>query len=134
MTCQDAEFIDSTTPAGTTASPSSRRKDARAGGRLALRPPYPSRDIRIDNVTCDGSHGLTVGSEMSGGVEDVRFTNIRIYNSGPSVRIKSQCGRRSYVRNVLYENITADLVQNAVWIDMQYFSKATSCPVTRFHI
>ena len=47
---------------------------------------------------------------------------------GPSVRIKSQCGRRAYVKNVLYENITAHNVPNAVWIDMQYFSTATACP------
>jgi polygalacturonase len=39
---------------------------------------------------------------MSGGVDGVSFTNINIRNSGPSVRIKSQCGRRAYVRNVLY--------------------------------
>jgi hypothetical protein len=60
----------------------------------------------------------------------VRFTNIRIYNSGPSVRIKSQCGRQAWVRNILYENITGNNLANAVWIDMQYFSTATSCPAS----
>lgn len=89
---------------------------------------YTSSNIRINNITCDGSHGLTIGSEMSGGVDGVAFTNINIRNSGPSVRIKSQCGRRAFVRNVLYENITADLVANAVWIDMMYFSKVSTCP------
>jgi hypothetical protein len=101
---------------------------------------------------------------MSGGVDGVSFTNINIRNSGPSVRIKSQCGRRAYVRNVLYvptpghaqptasssallnrlpimcctdyryENITADEVANAVWIDMMYFSKVSTCPADQVNI
>ena len=29
---------------------------------------------------------------------------------------------------MLYENITADNVANAVWIDMMYFSKVSTCP------
>lgn len=105
---------------------------------------------------------------MSGGVDGVSFTNINIRNSGPSVRIKSQCGRRAYVRNVLYvptpglrpansiiictpksfanninvmcctdyryENITADEVANAVWIDMMYFSKVSTCPADQVNM
>ena len=35
---------------------------------------------------------------------------------------------------VLYENITADEVGNAVWIDMQYFSTATHCSATSISI
>ena len=60
------------------------------------------------------------------------FTNLRISHSGPSVRIKSQCGRRGYVKNILYENITAEDVAEAVWIDMQYGQKdpSTTCPAS----
>jgi hypothetical protein len=102
-------------------------RDLNASTPWACGTRYPAKNIRINNITCDGSHGLTIGSEMSGGVENVSFTNINIRNSGPSVRIKSQCGRRAYIRNVLYENITADEVSNAVWIDMMYFSKVSTC-------
>ena len=77
----------------------------RSGLRLLL-----SADVRVLLTLSSHLKGLTIGSEMSGGISDVRFTNIRIYNSGPSVRIKSQCGRSGYIRDVLYENITGDNV------------------------
>lgn len=84
----------------------------------------PSQNVYVHNITCVDSHGLTIGSEISGGIRNVTFSNIRIGNpqieSGPSVRIKSQCGRGAYVRDVLYEDITATNVEYAVWIDMQY--------------
>lgn len=126
--CQDVEFRDSSYSGGDdcVAVKSGKNDNETAAGAWPCGDKYASRNIHIDNITCDGSHGLTIGSEMSGGVDGVTFSNIRIINSGPSVRIKSQCGRQSYVRNVLYENIDADEVQNAVWIDMDYFSSATS--------
>ena len=33
-----------------------------------------------------------------------------------------------------YENITADEVANAVWIDMMYFSKVSTCPADQVNI
>ena len=126
--CQDVEFIDSYYSGGDDCVAVKSGKDANASSPWPCgSEKYPAHNIRINNITCDGSHGLTIGSEMSGGVDGVSFTNIDIRNSGPSVRIKSQCGRRAYVRNVLYENITADNVGNAVWIDMMYFSKVDTC-------
>ena len=106
--CEDTEFIDSYYSAGDDCVAVKSGKDSDAAHPWPCNQTYPSRNISINNITCDGSHGLTIGSEMSGGVEDVRFTNIKIYNSGPSVRIKSQCGRQGWVRNILYENITGD--------------------------
>jgi polygalacturonase len=119
--CEDAEFIDSYYAAGDDCvAVKSGANDGKKPWSCGTK--YPSRNIRINNITCDGSHGLTVGSEVSGGIENVSFTNIRISNSGPPVRIKSQCGRGAFVRNILYENITAKNVDNAVWIDMDYVS------------
>ena len=106
--CEDAEFIDSYYSAGDDCVAVKSGRDSDAAHPWPCNQTYPSRNITINNITCNGSHGLTIGSEMSGGVEDVRFTNIKIFNSGPSVRIKSQCGRQGWVRNILYENITGD--------------------------
>eukprot|EP01044_Picomonas_judraskeda_P002108 COSAG03_NODE_140_length_11772_cov_5.105628_12_plen_373_part_00 len=41
----------------------------------------PSRRIYVNNVTCIAAHGITIGSEVSGGVEDVLITNSRLLNS-----------------------------------------------------
>lgn len=99
--CEDAEFIDSYYSAGDDCVAVKSGKDSDATIPWPCGTTMPTKNVRIDNVTCDGSHGLTIGSEMSGGIDNVSFTNLRISHSGPSVRIKSQCGRRGYVKNIL---------------------------------
>ena len=43
----------------------------------------PSKMIRVNNVTCVAAHGVTIGSEISGGVEDVLYTrNVMNETSG----------------------------------------------------
>ena len=91
--CQHAEFVDSYYSGGDdcVAVKSGIDRNATAAGAWPCGSRYAAANISVNNVTCDGSHGLTIGSEMSGGVDGVRFTNIRIRNSGPSVSV----GRRS---------------------------------------
>jgi polygalacturonase len=117
--CSDVSFLDSHYDAGDDciAVKSGSNEQGRKCG-------IPTENVLVRNITCVASHGLTIGSEMSGGIRNVTFSDIRIGNpdvsSGPSVRIKSQCGRGAYIRDVLYENIQATNVENAVWVDMQY--------------
>jgi polygalacturonase len=70
----------------------------------------PSRRIYVNNVTCVASHGITIGSEISGGVEDVFFSNMRLLASPGEgvamVKLKNECGRGGYVRNIWWENMT----------------------------
>jgi polygalacturonase len=56
----------------------------------------------VNNITCAHAHGLTIGSEIASGIRNVTFTNVRV-NAGSPVKLKSQCGRGAYVRDVLYE-------------------------------
>jgi polygalacturonase len=80
----------------------------------------PSTRMRFENLTCVHSHGLTIGSEMSGGISEILFKNITIGEAFAAVRIKSARGRGGFVRNVRYEGIRADSVLSGVWIDMNY--------------
>ena len=41
----------------------------------------PTRNIYVNNVTCVAAHGITIGSEVSGGIEDITFTNMRLLAS-----------------------------------------------------
>ena len=79
----------------------------------------PSRRIRVNNVTCVAAHGVTIGSEISGGVEDVVFTNMRLLNSPGNgvamVKLKNECGRGGFVRNIHWENLTAGVVGNGIY-------------------
>lgn len=88
---------------------------------------WATENVMINNLTCASSHGLTIGSEVSGGIRNVTFANVHISNSGPSVRIKSKCGRGASVSEILYENITAENVEYAVWLDMTYGGGSDQC-------
>jgi len=88
---------------------------------------WQSENILVNNLTCAASHGLTIGSEVSGGIRNVTFANIDISNSGPSVRIKSKCSRGAQVSDITYENITASKVEYAIWFDMAYGGGSDHC-------
>ena len=64
----------------------------------------------MNNVTCIAAHGVTIGSEISGGVEDVLLSNMRLLDSPGGgvamVKLKNECGRGGFVRNVRWENMT----------------------------
>lgn len=70
----------------------------------------PSRDIVVQHVTIHGGHAVSVGSEMSGGVYNVLFSDITFDgrkngNGVGSARIKTQRGRGGVVDGVTFQNI-----------------------------
>ncbi len=60
----------------------------------------PSEHIRIFDCKSSQGHGVTIGSEMSGGVNDVRIWNCDMDNAVYGVEIKGTKKRGGYVRNV----------------------------------
>ncbi|CAI7862477.1 unnamed protein product, partial [Closterium sp. NIES-54] len=70
-------------------------------------PPAPSADITVRRVTVQvppgsGGVGLSIGSEMSGGVQRVTFEDCRVLGADVGIRIKSAAGRGGFVRNVSF--------------------------------
>ena len=65
-----------------------------------------SANITVENVRVLYGDGLSIGSEMSGGVHDIIFRNIKLGDVLHPLRIKTGYGRGGAVYNVLYENIT----------------------------
>jgi polygalacturonase len=64
----------------------------------------PSRNIFVRNASSGCRGGFTIGSEMSGGVENVTFRDCT--STGESgIRISSELGRGGYVRDVSFENM-----------------------------
>ena len=57
------------------------------------------------------SAGISIGSEMYGGVSNVMVENILIWDSRRGVRIKTARGRGAYVRQITYRNITFENVR-----------------------
>lgn len=82
----------------------------------------PSTNILIRNMVVQSmvSAGISIGSEMSGGVSNVTVENILVWNSRRAVRIKTAPGRGGYVRHISYRNITFDTVRVGIVIKTDY--------------
>lgn len=66
------------------------------------------------------SAGVSIGSEMSGGIEDVLVEGVYIWGSRRGVRIKTSPGRGGYVKNIRYRNITLVDVRVGIVIKTDY--------------
>lgn len=66
----------------------------------------PSRTIRIFDCLSRFGHGFTMGSEMSGGIEDVAIWDCDLAGSKYGVEIKGTKKRGGYVRDIRVENCT----------------------------
>jgi len=60
----------------------------------------PTKHIRVFDCVSYEGHGIAIGSEMSGGVEDVKIWNCDLKNSVFGVEIKATQKRGGYVKNV----------------------------------
>lgn len=86
-----------------------------------LRVNRPTEDVTVTRCTVAHAHGLVViGSETSGGVRHVRFTDCTCDGTDNGIRIKSTRGRGGVVEDVVASNITIKNVQTAVLITMRY--------------
>lgn len=94
----------------------------------------PAKNIMFRNNRIGTGHGITIGSEMSGGVHNVTFENIQMDNTGTGIRMKSMRGRGGEVSNVTYRNINmVDIQGQCVQVTLNYHEAAptnrTATPV-----
>lgn len=66
------------------------------------------------------SAGISIGSEMSGGVSNVTVENVLVWSSRRAVRIKTAAGRGGYVRHITYRNVTFDEVRVGIVVKTDY--------------
>ncbi|KVH90298.1 Glycoside hydrolase, family 28 [Cynara cardunculus var. scolymus] len=73
----------------------------------------PSSNIIIRRVsgTTPTCSGVGIGSEMSGGISNIRVENLHVRNSAAGVRIKTDKGRGGYIVNITITNITMEGVK-----------------------
>lgn len=60
----------------------------------------PSRDIRVFDCSCELGRGICIGSEMSGGVEDVKIWDCDFSKALFGIQIKGTKKRDGYVRGI----------------------------------
>lgn len=86
----------------------------------------PTENVTIRNCTVLHAHGgVTVGSEMSGGVRNVQISNCLFEGTDIGLRFKTARGRGGIVENIEIINIEMkDIPGAAISLDMYYEGKA----------
>ncbi|KAK6158371.1 hypothetical protein DH2020_005685 [Rehmannia glutinosa] len=77
----------------------------------------PSHGITIRRVTGSSPFaGIAVGSETSGGVEDVLAEHITLYNMGVGIHLKTNIGRGGVIRNITVSNVYMENARKGIKI------------------
>lgn len=94
----------------------------------------PSTFIRITDSTFLHGHGMSIGSEVSGGVQHVYVSNVKFDGTENGVRIKSNRDRGGNIGDFYFHNLSMKNVQTPILIT-EYYPKlprhAHAEPVTR---
>ena len=83
-------------------------------------PNVPSTDIVIRDCTFRAGHGLSIGSEVAGGVRNVTVERVTFTGTRQGIRIKSARGRGNDVGNFTYRDIKMDGVETPIEITEYY--------------
>ncbi|KAG1367700.1 putative polygalacturonase [Cocos nucifera] len=78
---------------------------------------HPSSGITVRQLTGSSPFaGIAVGSETSGGVENILVESIDIYNTSIGMHIKTNSGRGGYIRNMTISGMNMNHVRNGLRI------------------
>ena len=86
------------------------------------------RNLIIDDCTVYHGHGgFVVGSEMSGGVENIRVSNCRFIGTDVGLRFKSARGRGGVVKDIWCDHIyMKDIVTYGIIFNLYYMGVSAS--------
>ena len=83
-------------------------------------PDAPSTDITITDCHFEAGHGLSVGSEVAGGVQRVHAERIEFKGTDQGIRVKSNRDRGNDISDLSFKNITMDGVKTSILISEYY--------------
>jgi polygalacturonase len=101
-------------------------------GMEAVRLARPTQNVVIRDCTLVSSQfgGIGIGTEMSGGIRDVRIENCTISGHQNGIFIKSRDGRGSYMENITGENLVVNNSPTFLGINLLNKGIQASEPVT----
>ena len=119
--CKNSLIINSSFDCGDDGICIKSGKDA--DGRRRAR---PCENLIVDNCTVFKGHGgFVVGSEMSGGVRNLKVTNCTFLGTDVGLRFKSTRGRGGVVENIYIGNISMlNIVTEPILFDLFYGGKS----------
>jgi len=77
-------------------------------------------NVLVERVSCEHSHGITVGSVWYDDVTNVTYRDIALTDAGAGPRIKGRRQGNATISNITFSNITLSNVKTALQIDMLY--------------
>ncbi|XP_050891647.1 probable polygalacturonase isoform X2 [Lathyrus oleraceus] len=82
----------------------------------------PSQHIIIRRLTCisPDSAMIALGSEMSGGIQDVRAEDITAISTESAVRVKTAIGRGGFVKDIFVKGMKLNTMKYVFWMTGTY--------------
>ncbi len=99
-------------------------------------PDDPSHDITITDCEFMHGHGLSIGSEIAGGANNIHAERIHFKGTDQAIRIKANRDRGNQVYNISFKDITMEDVRTSILIS-EYYPKVlpegdvAAAPITR---
>lgn len=97
-------------------------------------PDDPSTDIDISDCIFLHGHGMSIGSEVAGGVQNVRVAHVQFKGTANGVRVKSNRDRGADIGNLDFRDLTMEDVATPVLVT-EYYPRIpdqdSAQPVTR---
>ncbi len=99
-------------------------------------PDSPSRNITITDCTFLHGHGLSIGSEIAGGAQNITAEHIQFDGTSNGIRVKANRDRGNDVSQLMFRDIQMKDVKNALVISEYYpriapKGEVAAAPVTR---
>ncbi len=92
----------------------------------------PTSHISIVNNNFGKGHGMSIGSETLGNVNDILVDGLSMDGTTSGLRIKSDISRGGLVSFITYKNICIKDVKNPIYLDMFYNKNAKGNKIPKF--
>lgn len=92
----------------------------KSGAANSAGPDSPSRDIVIRDCTFMHGHGLSIGSEIAGGAQNIVAERIHFTGTDNGIRVKANRDRGNDVSNLFFRDIDMHGVKHALIISEYY--------------
>jgi polygalacturonase len=83
-------------------------------------PDSPSHDITITDCEFERGHGLSIGSELSGGAYNIHAERVHFKGTDQGIRIKSNRDRGGQIYGMTFKDITMEDVKTPILISEYY--------------